>query len=65
MHEMFVIINHIRRAALEKWKQRLGPEATYKTLIASFEHAGYSGYAETVRNVARVGHGKYFNLNST
>ena len=39
-----------RRAALEKWKQRLGYNATYNRLINVFERAGYSGYASTVRS---------------
>ena len=44
-----------RRAALEKWKQKLGSSATYSNLSGVFERAGYQGYAEVVRNVC----GKY------
>lgn len=40
-----------RRAALEKWKQRLGSKATYNKLIGVFECAGYQGYADTVRQI--------------
>ena len=36
---------------MEKWKQTLGQEATYSKLIGVFEHAGYKGYAETVRKI--------------
>ena len=60
MHELFkiiiiIIIMNYRRAALEKWKQRLGPDATYMNLITAFEHAGYLSYAKTVRIVANDG----------
>ena len=40
-----------RRAALEKWKQRLGSKATYRRLIGVFECANYKGYAEKVRSI--------------
>ena len=40
-----------RRAALEKWKQRLGPNATYTNLIGVFERAGYKYYADRVRQI--------------
>ena len=42
-----------RRAALEKWKQKLGSSATYSNLIGVFERAGYQGYADTVHKVLR------------
>ena len=37
-----------RRAALEKWKQNLGHNATYNKLIDVFKQAGYQGYADHV-----------------
>ena len=40
-----------RRAALEKWKQKLGSKATYGNLIGVFERAGYQGYADSVRSI--------------
>ena len=46
----------IRRAALEKWKQTLGSNATYNNLIGVFKRAGYQGYADTVYKVI----GKFF-----
>ena len=46
----------IRRAALEKWKQKLGSNATYNNLIGVFKCAGYQGYADTVYKVF----GKFF-----
>ena len=36
---------------MEKWKQRLGAEATYRRLIGVFESANYRGYADKVRSV--------------
>ena len=36
---------------MEKWKQSLGPEATYRRLIGVFESANYKGYADEVRSV--------------
>ena len=45
------VISAYRRAALEKWKQKLGSSATYNNLIGVFELADYSGYANTVRNI--------------
>ena len=41
----------IRRAALEKWKQTHGSNATYNNLIGVFKRAGYQGYADTVYKV--------------
>lgn len=49
----------IRRAALEKWKQKSGADATYNNLIRVFELAGYQGYAEIVRNLH---HGRFVKL---
>ena len=40
-----------RRTALQMWKRKSGPEATYKNLIDLFEQAQYKDYAETVRSV--------------
>ena len=40
-----------RREALLKWKQGLGPEATYGKLISAFEAAGHKDYADTVRKL--------------
>ena len=37
--------------ALEKWKQKLGSEATYSKLIAVFERACCLKYADTVRKI--------------
>ena len=48
---LLVIISLPRRAALEKWKQKLGSNATYNNLIGAFERAGYRGYADTVRKI--------------
>lgn len=38
-----------RRAALEKWKESNGSDATYNNLIIVFERAGYRAYANTVK----------------
>ena len=43
-----------RRAALEKWKQKLGSSATYNNLIGVFERAGYQGYADAVRKLVQA-----------
>lgn len=45
-------INHYRRAALGKWKQYKGSDATYKNLIVAFELAGHKDFADTVRTLA-------------
>ena len=45
---------HLRREALQIWKQRSGCCATYKKLINIFECAGYYNYAENVRKTAHV-----------
>ena len=37
--------------ALEKWKERLGSNATYGNLIDVFERAEYRGYASKVRKI--------------
>ena len=38
-----------RREALEQWKQKSGPNATYRNLIDVFNKAaGYQEYVETV-----------------
>ena len=59
MKSVFIITYFtFRRAALEKWKQKLGSDATYSNLISVFEHAGYQGYAEVVRYVC----GEYNNI---
>ena len=42
----------LRRAALEKWKQKLGSDATYNNLIRVFEQAEYKDLADFVRNIA-------------
>ena len=36
---------------MEKWKQNLGPDATYDNLIKVFEQAGYKVYAEVVKDL--------------
>ena len=36
---------------MEKWKQNLGPNATYNNLIKVFEQAGYEMYAEIVKGL--------------
>lgn len=41
-----------RRAALQKWKQKLGSKATYNNLIHVFRSAGYQEYADTVYKLA-------------
>ena len=40
-----------RRAALEKWKQKNGPMATYHELIRVFERACCHYYAEFVKHI--------------
>jgi hypothetical protein len=52
MLEYYNIIITYRRNALEKWKQYKGARATYRNLIAAFEKARHSDYAETVKQVA-------------
>ena len=49
---MSLVFNYYRRAALEKWKQYKGSDATYKNLIVAFEHAGHRDFADTVRALA-------------
>ena len=41
----------IRRAALDKWKEKLGSSATYDNLMGVFEQAGYQDYADTIKNI--------------
>ena len=41
----------IRRAALLKWKEKLGKSATYNKLISSFEAAGYKNYADNIKRM--------------
>lgn len=48
---MFNCVNLHRRAALEKWKQINGSDATYNNLIKVFKEAGYQAYADFVRNL--------------
>ena len=36
---------------MQKWKEKLGSEATYKKLIKIFKHAGYELYADVVRSL--------------
>ena len=48
---MLCIILSIRREVLEKWKQELGPDATYNNLIKAFEHASHKDYAEFVKDL--------------
>ena len=38
---------------MEKWKQMTGRGATYNNLISVFEKAGYSLYADTVREIVK------------
>ena len=38
---------------MEKWKQKLGSNATYNNLIGVFERAGYKSYADTVRDLMK------------
>ena len=33
------------------WKQKLGSSGTYNKLIEVFEHAGYKGYADSIRKI--------------
>ena len=43
----------LRRAALEKWKQKLGDEASYNELIAVFERAGRRAIAKEIREIIK------------
>ena len=49
--QCFLYNNLYRRAALEKWKQKLGSEATYRKLAESFERAGHYDLAKVVNEV--------------
>ena len=40
-----------RRAALEKWKEKLGRNATYGNLMCAFKKANNLSYADKVREV--------------
>ena len=42
---------YVRRAALLKWKIKLGKDATYSNLISIFEAAGYKTYAENIKRM--------------
>ena len=42
-----------RREALQKWKQKLGPDATYNNIIKVFKQAGYETYAEFVEDLVK------------
>lgn len=55
---VFPLICHIpsRRAALEKWKQNNGRDATYNNLIGVFKQAGYQEYADHVYVVLQCEH---------
>ena len=39
---------YCRRAALQKWRERLGNTATYNNLITVFEAAGHKDYADYI-----------------
>ena len=41
----------IRRAALLKWKKKLGKSATYNNLISVFEAAGHKDYTDNIRRM--------------
>ena len=49
--DQYSFFDNYRRAALRKWKQRKGSEATYKNLIEVFKHAHCLQYANIVRNI--------------
>ena len=51
-----IVASFPRRAALEKWKQRLGSKATYNELIGVFERAGHKDYTDTVRRICGKSH---------
>ena len=54
---MYVVLPSVlflRRAALVKWKEKVGSSATYNKLIGVFERAGYKNYADIVRKVVHV-----------
>ena len=38
---------------LHIWKKKFGSSCTYNKLIESFEHAGYIGYADSVRRIVQ------------
>ena len=46
------IITSCRQAALGKWKQHLGSDATYRNLMSAFERAGRKDFADTVYAIA-------------
>ena len=46
------ILMLFRRAALQKWKQKHGTEATYNNLIQVFKKAEYKDYAVFVKSLA-------------
>ena len=67
VHDYSTILNlslsfsiSIRRAALEKWKQKFGCDATYDKLIHVFENAQYKDLADFARKMVCTG--KLFNV---
>ena len=49
---LYFIITSCRQAALGKWKQNLGSDATYRNLISAFECAGRKDFADAVYAIA-------------
>ena len=48
---MFPLLSLCRRAALQKWKDKCGPNATYRALVTAFARAGKGDCAEAVCKV--------------
>ena len=48
---MFPLLSLCRRAALQKWKDKSGPNATYRALVTAFVRAGKGDCAEAVCKV--------------
>ena len=52
LHDFYL---QYRRAALSRWKQKNGSNATYANLIRVFEIAGYRDMADNVRQIISSG----------
>ena len=50
-HVSSPLLSLCRRAALQKWKDKSGPNATYRALVTAFVRAGKGDCAEAVCKV--------------
>ena len=52
MHVTFnLMLYFYRREALQKWKQKLGSDATYGKLTSAFKEAGHKDYTDKIYEI--------------